>query len=116
MEAAPALFLDNVNATVLRSASLASVLTERPARVRVLGQSRMVALNSTAFIAMTGNGLARLRRPRPPFRALRVGRAHCEDPETRDFAPGFLEEIEQRRAEIAGGSADDLALWPAERE
>jgi hypothetical protein len=57
VEAAPALFLDNVNATVLSSATLASVLTERPARVRLLGYSRMVALNSSAFIAVTGNGL-----------------------------------------------------------
>jgi hypothetical protein len=57
VEAAPVLFLDNVNGAVLRSATLASVLTERPARVRLLGQTRMVALNSTAFIAVTGNGL-----------------------------------------------------------
>jgi hypothetical protein len=47
IEAAPAVFLDNVNGTRLRSDTLASVLTERPARVRLLGQSRMVALNST---------------------------------------------------------------------
>lgn len=58
IEAAPALFLDNVNASVLRSETLASVLTERPARVRLLGQTRMVALNSTAFIAIPATGFA----------------------------------------------------------
>src|SRR5205085_7955521 len=58
VEAAPALFLDNVNGAVLHSATLASVLTERPARVRLLGYTRMVTLNSTAFIVVTGNGLS----------------------------------------------------------
>src|SRR5262249_680658 len=53
----PGLFLDNVNGTALRSDLLASVLTERPARARLLGKSQMVYLNSTAFIAITGNGL-----------------------------------------------------------
>src|SRR5262249_18829233 len=57
IEAAPVLFLDNVNGSMLRSDTLASVLTERPARVRPLGRTGMVALNSTAFIAVTGNGL-----------------------------------------------------------
>jgi hypothetical protein len=57
VEAQPVLFLDNVNGVALRSDTLASVLTERPARVRLLGVTRMVPLNSSAFIAITGNGL-----------------------------------------------------------
>jgi hypothetical protein len=57
IEAAPMLFLDNVNGSILRSDILASILTERPARVRPLGRTGMVALNSTAFIAVTGNGV-----------------------------------------------------------
>ena len=52
IEAQPALFLDNANGIRLRRYSL-----RVPARVRVLGQTRMVPLNSTAFIAVTGNGL-----------------------------------------------------------
>jgi hypothetical protein len=44
IEAQPVLYLDNANGTVLRSDLLASVLTERPARVRLLGVSRMVPL------------------------------------------------------------------------
>jgi hypothetical protein len=57
IEAQPVLFLDNANGIALRSDTLASVLTERPARVRLLGQTRMVPLNSIAFVAITGNGL-----------------------------------------------------------
>ena len=57
IEAAPSLFLDNANGVALRSDTLASVLTERPARVCVLGQTRMVPLNTTAFVVVTGNGL-----------------------------------------------------------
>src|SRR5262249_34927147 len=69
IEAQPALFLDNANGIALRSDTLASVLTERPARVRLLGQTRMVPLNSAAFIAITGNGLTVLR-PGPPLYSL----------------------------------------------
>jgi hypothetical protein len=107
IEAAPALFLDNVNAAVLRSESLASVLTERPARVRLLGQTRMVALNSTAFIAITGNGLRVSEDLARRFLLCELD-AHCEDPETRDFAPGFLEEIERSRAELLTAA---LTVW-----
>src|SRR4029079_18896304 len=57
IEAAPVLFLDNVNGWMLRSDLLASVLTERPARVRPLGRTKMLALNCAAFIAVTGNGV-----------------------------------------------------------
>lgn len=107
IEAAPALFLDNVNGTVLRSETLASVLTERPARVRLLGQSRMVALNSTAFIAITGNGLRVSEDLARRFLFCELD-AHCEDPETREFAPGFLEAIERRRAELLRAA---LTIW-----
>ena len=58
IEGKPILFMDNVNATLLRSNTLASLLTERPSGVRVLGQSRMVALEHASFIAVTGNGLS----------------------------------------------------------
>ena len=52
------MFLDNLNSTALRSNTLASVLTERPAHVRVMGRSEMVPLNCAAFVAVTGNGLS----------------------------------------------------------
>src|SRR5262249_18265018 len=44
IDARPVLFLDNVNGAALRSDTLASALTERPASIRVLGESRMVEL------------------------------------------------------------------------
>jgi hypothetical protein len=57
MRAAPMLYLDNLNAHDLRSDTLASLLTERPSYVRVLGKSEMVEVNSAAMIALSGNGL-----------------------------------------------------------
>jgi hypothetical protein len=107
VEAAPALFLDNVNGAVLRSDTLASVLTERPASLRVLGLSRMVTLNSAAFIAITGNGL-RLSEDLARRFLLCTLDAHCEDPEARDFEPGFLDEITRARADLLGAA---LTIW-----
>jgi hypothetical protein len=57
IEGSPALFLDNMNNMALKSDLLASVLTERPTRVRLPGQSQMVPLNASAFVMLTGNGL-----------------------------------------------------------
>jgi hypothetical protein len=107
VEAAPALFLDNVNGAVLRSDTLASVLTERPARVRLLGVSRMVVLNSTAFIAVTGNGLRVSEDLARRFNLCELD-ARCEDPETRPFASGFLEEIERQRPELLAAA---VTIW-----
>ena len=56
MQGSPALFLDNLNNTAFKSDLLASAITERPARVRLLGKSQMVPLNASAFVIMTGNG------------------------------------------------------------
>ena len=57
MAGSPVLFLDNLNGKSVGSDLLASAITERPSRARVLGKSKMVSLNATAFIALTGNGL-----------------------------------------------------------
>jgi putative DNA primase/helicase len=107
IEAQPALFLDNANGVTLRSDTLASVLTERPARVRVLGETRMVLLNSTAFVAVTGNGLSVTEDLARRFILCELD-AHCEDPELRPFASGFLENIECRRGELL---AAVLTIW-----
>src|SRR5205814_1359571 len=107
IEASPVLFLDNVNGAVLRSETLDSVLTERPARVRLLGQTRMVPLNSTAFIAITGNGLSASQDSARRFLMCELD-ARCEDPEARPFAPGFLENIESRRAELLSAA---VTIW-----
>jgi hypothetical protein len=89
------------------SDTLASVLTERPARVRVLGETRMVPLNSTAFVALTGNGLTVTEDLARRFILCELD-ARCEDPESRPFAPGFLEGIERRRSELLGAA---LTIW-----
>jgi hypothetical protein len=107
VEAAPVLFLDNVNGTALRSDLLASVLTERPARVRILGKTEMVPLNSTAFIAVTGNGLSVSEDLARRFLMCRLD-AQTEDPESRAFPPGFLDGIRRRRGELLSAA---LTIW-----
>ena len=106
-EATPILFLDNVNGTMLRSDTLASILTERPARVRPLGRTQMVALNSTAFIALTGNGLSVSEDLARRFIVCELD-ARCEDPEQRKFASGLLDQIERHRAELLAAA---LTIW-----
>jgi len=107
MEAHPVLFLDNVNGVALKSDVLASAITERPARARVMGKSQMVELNSTAFIAVTGNGLTVTEVLAPRFILIEMD-AQCEDPESRRFRSGFLENIMARRAELL---AAVLTIW-----
>jgi hypothetical protein len=101
------LFLDNVNGSMLRSDTLASVLTERPARVRPLGRTQMVALNSTAFIVLTGNGLSVPVDLARRFIVCELD-ARCEDPEQRNFENGLLQRIEARRGEILAAA---LTIW-----
>lgn len=105
--AAPVLFLDNVNGASLKSDTLASVLTERPARVRVLGKSQMVPVNSAAFIALTGNGLTVSEDLARRFLSC-VLDAGMEDPEARPFAPGYLDRIMGRRPELLAAA---LTVW-----
>jgi hypothetical protein len=107
IEAAQVLFLDNFNSAMLRSEILASVLTERRACVRPLGRTGMVALNSTAFIAVTGNGLSVSEDLARRFMVSELD-ARCEDPEQRPFATDFLRNIESRRAELLSAT---LTIW-----
>ncbi|MGA8616356.1 MAG: hypothetical protein WB760_32615, partial [Xanthobacteraceae bacterium] len=107
IEAQPVLFLDNANGRNLRSETLASVLTERPARVRTLGKTEMVLLNSAAFIAITGNGLTISEDLARRFILVELD-ARCEDPELRPFPAGFLNQIMQRRAELLTAV---LVIW-----
>ena len=78
-----------------------------PARVRLLGQSRMVALNSTAFIAVTGNGLSVSEDLARRFIVCELD-ARCEDPEQRKFRSGLLDNVEARRAELLSAA---LTVW-----
>ena len=107
IEAGPALFLDNLNSTALRSNTLASVLTERPAYVRIMGRSEMVPLNCAAFIAVTGNGLSVSEDLARRFLEVLLD-ARCEDPEARDFPAGFLTDVLTQRTALLAAA---LTIW-----
>jgi hypothetical protein len=107
IEAGPVIFLDNVNGTVFRSDTLASVMTERPARVRVMGKSENVPLNCAGLIALTGNGLSVSEDLARRFLSIQL-EPQCEDAENRPFEGGFLEGIFARRAELL---AAVLTIW-----
>ena len=73
----------------------------------MLGHTRMVPLNSTAFVAVTGNGLTVTEDLARRFILCELD-ARCEDPELRPFPAGFLDGIECRRAELL---AAVLTIW-----
>ena len=107
IEASPVLFVDNANGVTLNSSLLASVMTERPARARILGESRMAELNSIAWVAVTGNAVAPSSDNARRFIVCGLD-PECEDPEARPFKPGFLEEIQARRVELLSAL---LTIW-----
>jgi hypothetical protein len=107
IEAAPIVLIDNVNRTILRSDTLASILTERPAAVRVMGQTKNVYLNSTAFVALTGNGLTVAEDLARRFIDCQFD-ARCENPEQRPFETNLLAMIQRRRAELLGAA---ITIW-----
>ncbi len=107
MNAAPVLFLDNLNDTALRSDLLASAITERPARVRVLGQSKMVNLNPSALVILTGNGLSVSEDLVRRFISVELD-PRTEQPEARSFPTNPRLEVLSRRPELL---ADLLTIW-----
>jgi hypothetical protein len=107
MQGSPALFLDNLNNTAFKSDLLASAITERPARVRVLGKSQMVTLNSSAFVVLTGNGLTVSEDLARRFIEVDFD-ARMEDPETRPFKTDILADVTARRNELLAAA---LTIW-----
>jgi hypothetical protein len=107
IEGRPSLTMDNVNGEVLRSNTLCSIMTERPAGVRILGQSRMAHLDQAAFVAVAGNGLTVSEDLGRRFIVLEFD-ARCENPELRPFAAGFLEIVESKRTELLTAA---LTIW-----
>src|SRR5262249_8397536 len=107
IEARPAIFLDNFNEGVLQSATLASFLTESPARVRVLGQSKTVLLNTCAFVAITGNAVQIAEDIARRILKICLD-AKMENPEQRPFAGGFLPSIFDRRVDLLTAC---LTIW-----
>jgi hypothetical protein len=107
VQATQSVFLDNFNATELRSDTLAAVLTERPSRVRILGKSETVQITSTAFVAVTGNGVSVAEDLVRRFVSCELD-AHMEHPESRPFAPNFLANTLQNRDELLAAA---LTIW-----
>jgi len=110
VQAGPAILLDNANAMSLKSDILASVITERPTEARKFGETKMLPLNSTAWIAITGNGLSVSEDLARRFLACELD-PKCDDPEARDFPDGrdgFLATIKARRGELLAAA---LTIW-----
>jgi hypothetical protein len=107
IEAKPIVAIDNVNSMLLRSNTLASLLTERPSGVRILGHSRMVTLEHASLITVTGNGLTLSEDLARRFLFCELD-ARCEDPEQRPFKDGFLDEVQRRRSTLLAAA---LTIW-----
>jgi hypothetical protein len=107
IEGSPTLFLDNLNNAAFKSDLLASAITERPARVRVLGESRMMPLCASAFIVLTGNGLSVSEDLARRFLTVELD-AKTEDPEARAFPVDIRQEVRARRAELLAAC---LTVW-----
>jgi len=101
------LFLDNVNSAALRSDTLASGITESPARVRVLGSSQLVSLNAASLIMITGNGLSVSEDLARRFLLVELD-AHVEDPEARTFKGDIRAEVARDRVSLLGAA---LIIW-----
>jgi putative DNA primase/helicase len=107
VEARPAVFLDNFNAKELSSDILASALTENPAMVRIMGQTKNVPLNVRTFIGITGNGVEIAEDM--ARRIIKVDLdAKMESPEERNFKPGFLDNIIGARSQLLSAA---LTIW-----
>lgn len=107
LEAAPAVLLDNMNGAALRSDTLATAMTERPANIRPLGKSTTVPINPTTFLACTGNGLTISEDLTRRFLMVEMD-AGMEDPTRRPFRGDFLAVIEADRSALL---ADALIIW-----
>ena len=107
LAASPTLFLDNMNGVSFKSATLASAITERPARVRELGKSRNLPINSAALVILTGNALSMSEDLVRRFIDIILD-ARTEDPEARAFVGDIRAEIKCRRAELLAAC---LTIW-----
>lgn len=95
----PVMFLDNLNNLTFKSNLLASALTERPARVRILGKSEMLPLNATTLVILTGNALSVSEDLSRRFIVIELD-PRLEDPETRSFPVDFRQSVTERRADL----------------
>ena len=106
-EARPAVFLDNFNNKNLTSDILASVLTESPAMVRPMGHTKTVPLHTRTFIGITGNSVQIAEDMARRLLNTHLD-ARMENPEQRQFAPGFLDHVFAERANLLAAA---LTIW-----
>lgn len=107
-EAAPVIFIDNVNAEVLRSNLLAQIVTENPCAIRPFGQNtKLVSVATTSLIAITGNAVGVSEDLARRFLTVDLD-AGCEDPEGRSFAEDILVSVTRRRHELLAAA---LIIW-----
>ena len=90
-----------------RSSQLASAITERPARIRVLGKSEMLPVNATALIIVTGNGVTLSEDLVRRFITIELD-ARTEHPESRRFNTNPLQFIRDNRTELLAAA---LTVW-----
>jgi hypothetical protein len=107
IQGGPVLFLDNLNGIALKSSLLASAITERPARVRILGKSEMALLNTCAFVILTGNGLTVSEDLARRLIEISLDPG-IEDPESRPFEGDIRSEVASRRPELLAAL---LTIW-----
>jgi hypothetical protein len=100
-------FIDNCNSALLRSNALAQVITESSVDCRPLGQSKMVPLNTNAFIAVTGNDLQISEDLARRFIVSNLD-AKCENPEQRRFDGDFKAVLTANRQKL---QASLLTIW-----
>jgi hypothetical protein len=108
----PIVFLDNCNAEQLTCNVLAQVITENAVTTRFLGHSKMVPLNTNAFIALTGNAVGISEDLARRFLVVELD-AKCENPEQRSFHEDFKTSIKARRTELLGAV---LTIWRWDRQ
>lgn len=108
VEAQPLIFIDNVNAEVLRSNLLAQIVTENPCSIRPFRENtKLVHIPTNAFLAITGNALRVSEDLARRFLIVDLD-AGCEDPELRSFTHEFAATIQSRRRELLGAA---LTIW-----
>jgi len=102
------IFIDNVNAEVLRSNLLAQVVTENPCSIRPFRENtKLVQIPTNTFLAITGNALRVSEDLARRFLVVDLD-AGCEDPELRPFANEFGISIQNRQHELL---AAILTIW-----
>jgi hypothetical protein len=107
LEGGPAVLFDNFNNVTLRSASLESALTERPAKVRQFRTLDLITLNALASVFVTGNGVLLAQDIVRRFIPTEFD-ARMEDPERRKFSGDILDDVSRRRPELLAAL---LTIW-----